>query len=162
MIDVDLDAGNTLSSDASCRVDAETRLRVIDYLGVSPRSPLSCNILMVYMQPEWAGLRVDPGMTTRAMEEYLFLFWTRIHVTQAPAIHRASFKYVLPSPTAVLDADDFLSSQTASTPLLVSMILLGCYFATPQAHILAVAIHPVFRGKVFCVSEPPLCRRHRH
>jgi hypothetical protein len=52
------------------------------------------SILIVCAQPEWAGLRVDPGMTTRAMEEYLFLFWTRIHVTQAPAIHRASFKCV--------------------------------------------------------------------
>lgn len=31
-------------------------------------------------------------MTRGAMMEYMDLFWTRVHETQAPAVHRASFK----------------------------------------------------------------------
>lgn len=33
-------------------------------------------------------------MSSEAIEGYLYLFWTRIHETQAPCIHRASFKWV--------------------------------------------------------------------
>jgi len=36
-------------------------------------------------------------------------------------------------------------------------MLLGCYFADKEAHALAVKLHPMFRGKVLCVSS---LRRH--
>ncbi|KAL8279204.1 hypothetical protein RQP46_008460 [Phenoliferia psychrophenolica] len=105
--------------DPSTFIKPETRLRILDYLG-----------------PEWIGLRGDERMSTTALEEYLSLFWHRVHETQAPGVHRASFK-----------------TDTAPTPLLLSMMLLGCYFADKEAHVLATKIHPMFRGKVFCSPD---------
>ncbi|KAK4701194.1 hypothetical protein P7C70_g5040, partial [Phenoliferia sp. Uapishka_3] len=105
--------------DPSTFIDPSTRLRILDYLG-----------------PEWVGLRGDSRMSTKAMSNYLKLFWTRVHETQAPAVHRAS-----------------LRTEAAPTPLLLAMMLLGCYFAEKEAHALAVKLHPMFRGKVFCSTD---------
>lgn len=33
------------------------------------------------------------------------------------------------------------------------MISLGCYYAQPEAHALAVAVHPVLRGKLFTSDD---------
>jgi len=68
------------------------------------------------------------------MAHYLALFWVKVHETQAPAVHRASFR-----------------PDKAPTPLLLGMMLLGSYFAPPESYQLAVQLHPWFRGKVLCV-----------
>ncbi|ORY89416.1 fungal-specific transcription factor domain-domain-containing protein [Leucosporidium creatinivorum] len=94
-------------------------MRVIDYCG-----------------PSWQNLRGDTRMTRGAMMEYMELFWTRVHETQAPAVHRASFK-----------------ASTAPTPLLLSMMLLGCYFSSLEAYKLACQLHSGFRGKVLCSND---------
>ncbi|GAA5975392.1 hypothetical protein JCM11641_004251 [Rhodosporidiobolus odoratus] len=106
-------------SDPSTFVDDQTRLRVFDYLG-----------------PEWAYLQDDPRLGTQPMAYYLSLFWVKVHETQAPAVHRASFRPSL-----------------SPTPLLLSMMLLGSYFAPPESYQLALQLHPWFRGKVFCSPE---------
>ncbi|KAM0791367.1 hypothetical protein ACM66B_005832 [Microbotryomycetes sp. NB124-2] len=105
--------------DTSIHVENETRARVIDYLG-----------------PNFRHLRSDNRMSRTAMMEYLELFWSRVHETQAPAVHRASFV-----------------AATAPAPLLLSMMLLGCYFASDKAFKLAQQLHPVFRGKVLCSPD---------
>ncbi|GAA5961970.1 hypothetical protein JCM21900_001988 [Sporobolomyces salmonicolor] len=104
-------------------VDSDTRSRVLDYLG-----------------PEWAHLRTDARLSARNMSFYLDLFWVKVHETQAPAVHRASFR-----------------PPQAPTPLLLSMMLLGSYFAPLDAYQMAVQLHPWFRGKVFC--SPEFCPR---
>jgi len=73
------------------------------------------------------------------MAHYLALFWVKVHETQAPAVHRASFR-----------------PEHAPTPLLLGMMLLGSYFAPPESYQLAVQLHPWFRGKVLCVRRRPL------
>lgn len=156
--------------DVSIFIDNETRMRVIDYCGVRPCSALLPNLGVTAdpppcrpSQPSWQNLRGDTRMTRGAMMEYLESFWTRVHETQAPAVHRASFK-----------------AATAPTPLLLSMVrltfsqldwvgqivvdaevpsldrlqmLLGCYFSSPEAYKLACNLHSGFRGKVLCVSS---------
>lgn len=70
------------------------------------------------------------------MAHYLTLFWIKVHETQAPAVHRASFR-----------------PNATQTPLLLAMMLLGSYFAPPESYQLAVQLHPWFRGKVLCVRS---------
>ncbi|GAA5982699.1 hypothetical protein JCM5350_006216 [Sporobolomyces pararoseus] len=89
-----------------------------------------------YLGPEWGSLRSDPRMSARNMTFYLDLFWVKMHETTAPAVHRASFR-----------------PNQAPTPLLLSMMLLGTYFAPLDAYQLSVQLHPWFRGKVFCSPE---------
>ncbi|GAA6059026.1 hypothetical protein JCM10212_001251 [Sporobolomyces blumeae] len=89
-----------------------------------------------YLGPEWGSLRSDPRMSARNMTFYIELFWVKMHETTAPAVHRASFR-----------------PNQAPTPLLLSMMLLGSYFAPLDAYQLAVQLHPWFRGKVFCSPE---------
>ncbi|GAA5850603.1 hypothetical protein JCM8547_001926 [Rhodosporidiobolus lusitaniae] len=106
-------------SDPTTFVDEATRGRVLEYLG-----------------PEWAHLQNDQRLGAQPMSYYLSLFWVKVHETQAPAVHRASFRPSL-----------------APTPLLLSMMLLGSYFAPPESFQLAVQLHPWFRGKVFCSAD---------
>ncbi|GAA6001419.1 hypothetical protein JCM10207_006657 [Rhodosporidiobolus poonsookiae] len=106
-------------SDPTIFVDEQTRLRLLDYLG-----------------PEWSYLHNDARFGTQPMAYYLSLFWIKVHETQAPAVHRASFR-----------------PNAAPTPLLLSMILLGSYFAPPESYQLAVQLHPWFRGKVICSPD---------
>ncbi|GAA5895962.1 hypothetical protein JCM6882_005572 [Rhodosporidiobolus microsporus] len=106
-------------SDPTTFVDEATRGRVLEYLG-----------------PEWSYLHSDPRLGAQPMAYYLSLFWVKVHETQAPAVHRASFR---PSSTP--------------TPLLLSMMLLGSYFAPPESYQLALQLHPWFRGKVFCSPD---------
>lgn len=73
------------------------------------------------------------------MAHYLTLFWVKVHETQAPAVHRASFR-----------------PGSTQPPLLLAMMLLGSYFAPPESYQLAVQLHPWFRGKVLCVSSSVL------
>ncbi|GAA6014946.1 hypothetical protein JCM11491_002366 [Sporobolomyces phaffii] len=89
-----------------------------------------------YLGPEWGSLRSDPRLSARNMTFYLDLFWVKMHETTAPAVHRASFR-----------------PNQAPTPLLLSMMLLGTYFAPLDAYQLSVQLHPWFRGKVFCSPE---------
>lgn len=117
---------------------------MIDYLGVRPvffgADPICVQFSdRVASQSDWSHLRDDPRLGVSQMAHYLTLFWVKVHETQAPAVHRASFR---PSST--------------QTPLLLSMMLLGSYFAPPESYQLAVQLHPWFRGKVLCVSLPPL------
>ncbi|KAK4053928.1 hypothetical protein OIO90_003765 [Microbotryomycetes sp. JL221] len=107
------------NTDKSVFIENETRSRVIDYLG-----------------NDFRHLRSDNRMSRTAMMEYLELFWSRVHETQAPAVHRASFV-----------------AANAPAPLLLSMMLLGCYFASDKAFKLAGQLHPVFRGKVLCSPD---------
>ncbi|GAA6028170.1 hypothetical protein JCM8097_006895 [Rhodosporidiobolus ruineniae] len=106
-------------SDPTTFVDEATRARVLEYLG-----------------PEWGYLHDDPRLGAQPMAYYLSLFWVKVHETQAPAVHRASFR-----------------PGSAPTPLLLSMMLLGSYFASPESFQLAVQLHPWFRGKVFCSAD---------
>ncbi|BGP55827.1 hypothetical protein JCM8202v2_003434 [Rhodotorula sphaerocarpa] len=106
-------------NDPTTFVDEDTRQRVIEYLG-----------------SDWSHLRDDPRLGVSQMAHYLTLFWVKVHETQAPAVHRASFR---PSST--------------QTPLLLSMMLLGSYFAPPESYQLAVQLHPWFRGKVLCSPD---------
>ncbi|BGP16440.1 hypothetical protein JCM10213v2_004442 [Rhodosporidiobolus nylandii] len=106
-------------NDPTIFVDEQTRARVLEYLS-----------------PEWSFLQDDPRLGAQPMSYYLSLFWVKVHETQAPAVHRASFR-----------------PNTAPTPLLLSMMLLGSYFAPPESYQLAVQLHPWFRGKVFCSAE---------
>ncbi|GAA5828891.1 hypothetical protein JCM11251_005910 [Rhodosporidiobolus azoricus] len=106
-------------SDPTIFVDEGTRARVLEYLG-----------------PEWSYLSSDARLAAQPMSYYLSLFWVKVHETQAPAVHRASFR---PSSTP--------------TPLLLSMMLLGSYFAPPDSYQLALQLHPWFRGKVFCSAD---------
>ncbi|SGY24052.1 BQ5605_C019g09007 [Microbotryum silenes-dioicae] len=105
--------------DRSTYIDERTRLKVIDYLEI-----------------EGKPLRNDPRMSRAAMVQYLEDFWLRIHETQVPGIHRASFK-----------------TNRTKTPLLLSMLLLGCYFGPLESQQLAVKLHSFFRGKVICSAE---------
>ncbi|BGP24901.1 hypothetical protein JCM10295v2_003821 [Rhodotorula toruloides] len=105
--------------DQTTFVDDMTRQRVLDYLG-----------------PEWGHLRDDPRLGVQQMAHYLALFWVKVHETQAPAVHRASFR-----------------PNTSPTPLLLAMMLLGSYFAPPESYQLAVQLHPWFRGKVLCSPD---------
>ncbi|GJN90701.1 hypothetical protein Rhopal_003715-T1 [Rhodotorula paludigena] len=106
-------------NDATTFVDDATRTRVLDYLG-----------------SDWSHLRDDPRLGVQQMAYYLALFWVKVHETQAPAVHRASFR-----PAA------------APTPLLLSMMLVGSYFAPAESYQLAVQLHPWFRGKVLCSPD---------
>ncbi|BGP40332.1 hypothetical protein JCM10450v2_004312 [Rhodotorula kratochvilovae] len=106
-------------NDPTTFVDDATRTRVLDYLG-----------------PEWEHLRTDPRLGVQQMAHYLALFWVKVHETQAPAVHRASFR-----------------PDRAPTPLLLGMMLLGSYFAPPESYQLAVQLHPWFRGKVLCSPD---------
>lgn len=52
-------------------------------------------------------------------------------------------------------ADCLNGSRTITAPpaLLLAMISLGCYYAQPEAHALAVAVHPVLRGRLFTSTD---------
>ncbi|SCV71948.1 BQ2448_4642 [Microbotryum intermedium] len=108
-------------------IDERTRLKIIDYLEI-----------------EGKPLPNDPRMSRAAMMQYLEDFWLRIHETQVPGIHRASFK-----------------TNRTKIPLLLSMasralsslLLLGCYFGPLESQQLAVKLHSFFRGKVICSAE---------
>ncbi|POY75151.1 hypothetical protein BMF94_1783 [Rhodotorula taiwanensis] len=106
-------------NDPTTFVDEITRQRVIEYLGT-----------------EWSHLRDDPRLGVSQMAHYLTLFWVKVHETQAPAVHRASFR-----------------PGSTQTPLLLAMMLLGSYFAPPESYQLAVQLHPWFRGKVLCSPD---------
>lgn len=62
-------------ADPSVYIDNKARLRIIDYMG-----------------HEWKHLRSDVRMSRSAIMEYLELFYSKVHETQAPAVHRASFR----------------------------------------------------------------------
>ncbi|KAI5480615.1 zinc finger, C2H2-type domain containing protein, transcription factor [Pseudohyphozyma bogoriensis] len=105
--------------DPSCFITAEVRDAMVDYLG-----------------PEWSGLRTDARFSVEILRDNLALFWERIHDSQAPAIHRATFR-----------------AANAPAPLLLAMISLGSYFGDAGSHHLSTKIHPSLRGKVFSSND---------
>jgi hypothetical protein len=88
----------------------------------SPFTDLFC-----FAQPEWSYLQHDPRLCTQAMSYLISVFWVKIHETQAPAVHRASFRFVFLSPSCLFsissaDSSCPISPTTAPTPLLLSMV----------------------------------------
>ncbi|GME67441.1 unnamed protein product [[Candida] boidinii] len=84
----------------------------------------------------------DEFFELSSLQEFLDLYFTKVNVTY-PIIHCATF-----------------DTESSSSLLLTSMIILGASYSTKLAHKVAVEIHDVLRGALFSseafTSEPEL------
>lgn len=76
-------------------------------------------------QSDWSHLRDDPRLGVQQMAYYLALFWVKVHETQAPAVHRASFRPAA-APTPLLLSMVRSSSTYRSRAELTLFVVLRC------------------------------------